>query len=286
MTSGAQTAPFRLAVDIGGTKADVALVSNDGVVRQRARVGVRGNRSLLDDLIATSRELTLNANVLGAGVACAGPVFDGGRRVSPLNIPQWRDVPLRGLLEESLQMPVGVDGDVRALALAEQRFGGAMHRRNFASLVVSTGIGGALVLDGRLVHGRSGNAGHLGHLIAVPEGHECSCGSRGCLEAEVSGWALERDLGGSPHNADADTRRRVGELVGRTVGSTLCVLDIDVCFVSGSVALGFGEGFFQSANRAAADVAKLSYCESVTFVPSALGEDAPLLGAACVGWDS
>jgi glucokinase len=168
----------------------------------------------------------------------------------------------------------------------EQRFGGAIHRRNFASLVVSTDIGGALVLDGRLVHGRSGNAGHLGHLIAVSEGHECSCGSRGCLEAEVSGWALERDLGGSPHYADADTRRRVGKLVGRTAGSTLCVLDIDVCFVSGSVALGFGESFFESANRAAADVAKLSYCEFVTFVPSALGEDAPLLGAACVGGDS
>ncbi len=282
MTSRAPSGPRWLALDIGGTKADVAVVSAGGVIERRGRVPVSGNAEVAAELVERAREISRGLSVEGVGVACAGPVFDRGR-VSPLNIPQWRDFPLRDVLEEALQMPVRVEGDVRALALAEQHFGGAREINNFASLVVSTGIGGAVVMDGRLLDGRTGNAGHLGHVIVVPGGHLCSCGARGCLEAEASGWAIERDTGDSPVHADLDVRERVAALVGLGVGQMLAVLDIPTCFVSGSVALGFGEDFFRAANLAAAEVARLSYCGRVELVPSALGADGPILGAACVG---
>jgi glucokinase len=286
VNSGAPIGPHWLAFDIGGTKTDVAVVSSDGVFEARGRVSVPGNGHLIDEVINLARRLGEGFHVVGAGVATAGPLVDHGRRVSPLNIPQWRDFPLRDLLEASLEIPVRVDGDVRALALAERRFGGAKELDHYASLVVSTGVGGAVVLDGRLLGGRTGNAGHLGHVIVEPEGHDCSCGSRGCLEAEVSGWALERDSGQPAHLADEATRIRVGELVGRGVGSFMAVFDLETCFVSGSVALGFGATFFRAANEEASRVARLSYCERVEIVPSALGTDGPLLGAACVAWSA
>jgi glucokinase len=149
-------------------------------------------------------------------------------------------------------------------------------------MVVSTGVGGGIFVDGRLLDGATGNAGHIGHLIVEPEGHECPCGARGCLEGEVSGSALARNTGRPASEADEGTRRWAGRLVGRAVAGTANLLDIRLAAVSGSVALGFGEPFFAAAQAELDRSARLSFSVGVRIVPGGLGAEGPLVGAAAV----
>src|SRR5207302_6980159 len=123
-------------------------------------------------------------------VGCGGPMTAGGELVSPLNIPAWRDFPLRDRLAALTALPVVVDNDAKALALGEGWKGAAAGVDDFIAMVVSTGVGGGIVLDGRLLDGESGNAGHIGHVIVEPDGRLCGCGAHGCLEAEASGLAI------------------------------------------------------------------------------------------------
>jgi glucokinase len=274
-----------LAIDIGASKVDVALVSGDGSVLRRGRIEVAPNSDRLFEAMCELVHVTVGGVEYGVvGVGCAGPMSANGELVSPLNIHVWRDFPLRERLRDALGHDVFVEGDARALALAEGVFGAAKDQASYLSMVVSTGVGGAFVIDGRLLDGDSGNAGHVGHLNVVPGGRLCSCGSYGCLEAEVSGWAIEDMTGRPARFADAPTRQRCAELVGRAVGTLSAVLDFTHCYVAGSVALGFGDEFFQIANKAAHGVAMMRYCEQLMIRKSGLGADGPILGAAIVGW--
>lgn len=283
----ATSAAPSLALDIGATKAEAGLVSREGVVLSRGRLSVRDAG---DDLVGEVAQLIGRVDADGVadsiGVACAGPMTPDGDLVSPLNIPQWRDFPLREELERRTGRRVVIDGDVRALARAEGRFGSARRDEHFMSMVVSTGVGGAMFLDGRLLDGRTRNAGHVGHLTVVPGGRRCGCGARGCLEAEASGLAIEAVTGRAPADADAATRRRTAHLVGRAVGTLSVVLDFDRCYVGGSVALGFGDDFFTVANQSAAEVACMSFATGLQIHPTGLARDGALLGAALLTWET
>ncbi|HUY43245.1 MAG TPA: ROK family protein [Acidimicrobiales bacterium] len=282
---GAPDDSLCLAIDIGATKIDVAVVAAPGQILTRQRLLVAEHPTDLVGALVALAELTReNYRVASVGVACAGPTREGGSLVSPLNIPQWRDFPLRATLEERLASPVRVEGDARALALAEGVFGAARRDDSYLSMVVSTGVGGGVVLNGRLLDGNSGNAGHVGHLTVVPGGALCGCGALGCLEAEASGRAIEARTGRPAANADLSTRQRTGALVGQAVGNVCSLLDLERCYVAGSVALGFGSDFFDEANKAALEVARMSFTSGLRVEPSSLTDDGSLLGAALVGW--
>lgn len=208
----------------------------------------------------------------------------GGEDVSPLNIPTWRRFPLRSRLAAATGLVTWVDNDAKALALAEGWCGAAAGRRDFLAMVVSTGVGGGIVLDGRLLDGRLGNAGHIGHVVVEPEGRPCACGGRGCLEAEASGTAIAAVTGRSAAEASAAVVARSGTLVGRAVGSVANLLDLDLAVVGGSVALGFGDPFFDAAQREASVRAGLDFSASIRVVPAGLGAEGPLVGAGAVGW--
>jgi glucokinase len=240
--------------------------------------------NLIDAVIALSRRVMSSSPVTLVGVGCAGPMSLGGEQVSPLNIPAWRNFPLRSSLRDALGVEVFVEGDARALALAEGSFGAAVGERSYLSMVVSTGVGGGFVVDGRLLNGDSGNAGHIGHLNVVNNGAICACGAYGCLEAEASGGAIETRTGRPASEADQGTRQRTAELVGRAVGTLASVLDFNHCYIAGSVALGFGDEFFEVANKSARTMAMLHYSEHLEIHRSGLGVDGPLLGAALVAW--
>ena len=218
------------------------------------------------------------------GVGCGGPMTLGGEAVSPLNIPAWRRFPLRRRLAEATGLPTFVDNDAKALALGEGWRGAAAHEKNFIAMVVSTGVGGGIVLEGRLLDGAAGNAGHIGHLIVEPDGRACACGGRGCLEAEASGLAIAAVTGRPAVEADATTVRRTGTLVGRAVASVANLLDLRLAVVAGSVALGFGEPFFAAAQHELDERARLEFSFGARVVPAGLGERGPLIGAAAVGW--
>jgi len=287
MTSGgiAMRDAESLAIDIGGTKVDVAVVTPAGELRDRQRIVVADHpNDLAQALCELARDVAVRNGTERTGVACAGPMMRKGESVSPLNIPQWRNFPLREALQQALGPKVAIDGDVRALALAEKEFGAARQVNSFFSMVLSTGIGGAVVIDGRLIDGATGNAGHLGHVNVVPNGQDCSCGAKGCLEAEVSGWAIARQTKKPASEADEATRHRVAELFGQGVGTLASVLDIDRCFVGGSMALGFGDEFFTVATHRAREMATMAYSTDLQILPTGLGNDGPLLGASLLSW--
>lgn len=289
-----------LAVDIGGTKLAVGLVDVSGTIvwQDRIRTPVATDPEALfrvvADLVAiAARAAAAMGDVAACGVGCGGPMSAGGESVSPLNIPAWRGFPLRGRLagvlthhEETRGVSdrLKIDNDAKALALGEGWIGAAKGERNYLAMVVSTGIGGGIVVDGRLLDGNSGNAGHIGHLIVEPEGRMCSCGARGCLEAEASGTGIAATTGAPAAEAPAEVIERTGRLVGRAVGSVANLLDIRLAVVGGSVALGYGIKFFLAAQREVDKVARLEHSRGCRVEPVGLGESAPLIGAAAVGW--
>lgn len=274
-----------VAIDIGGTKVDVAIVHPNGTIASRERIEVAEYpATLADEIVKRVSSLNGIEQIERVGVACAGPMTRNGESVSPLNIAQWREFPLQSFLSTSLNKPVRIEGDVRALALAEGAFGAAQHDRNYASMVVSTGVGGALVMDGRLVDGDSGNAGHLGHINVVPNGNLCSCGTKGCLEAEASGWAIQALTGQPASEASEEVRERTARLVGRGIGTLASVLDFNRCYVAGSVALGFGDQFFTTASASARAMATMHYSKDLQVCKSGLDQNGSLLGAALVAW--
>jgi len=221
---------------------------------------------------------------LTVGVACAGPSTHNLESVSPLNIPQWRNFPLRDRLIDITGLPVFGDGDAKALALAEGWVGGARGVDNFMAMVVSTGVGGGIVLNGQLLEGASGNAGHIGHVVVEPNGRRCVCGGRGCLEAEASGPAIEAITGRSPTQPTYEIMVRTGRLVGRGVASVCNLLDLQLVIVGGSVALGFGATFFNSAQRTLDELCGIEFSRGARIIPSRLADQGGLIGAAAVGW--
>jgi glucokinase len=237
--------------------------------------------SLVQDVVAEAKGLP---PPVVCGVGSGGPMTPGGERVSPLNIPAWRDFPLRSRLGEFLGLPTFVDNDAKALALGEGWVGAATGCRNFLAMVVSTGIGGGLVVDGRLLDGAAGNAGHIGHVIVEPGGMLCACGGRGCLEAEASGTSIRAATGAAPASAPLAVRQRAGRLVGRAVASVANLLDLRLALVAGSVALGFGPPFFEAAQAEVDRSALLEFSRGTEIRPAGLGPDGPLVGAAAVGW--
>jgi glucokinase len=277
-----------LAVDIGGTKVAAAVVDADGhVVRRTARPTPSGHdaEAVLAAVVAVAIEVRGGEEV-AAGVGCGGPMTALGEAVSPLNIGAWRDFPLRLRLQEALDLPVHIDNDAKALALGEGWVGAARGVRDYVAMVVSTGVGGGIVLDGRLLDGAAGNAGHIGHVIVEPEGRTCACGAQGCLEAEASGTAIAARTGRPPAEASPDERARAGRLVGRAVASVANLLDLKLAVVAGSVALGFGDVFFDAAQAELDRSARLGFSSGARIVPGGLGDAGPLIGAAAVAYRS
>jgi len=277
-----------LAVDIGGTKLAAAIVDGGGHIlhRDRAPTEGAGAEELFAALCRLVEDVRSVADVplAGAGVGCGGPMRRGGAGVSPLNIPAWRDFPLHDRLASALSLAITVDNDAKALALGEGWLGAARGERNFMAMVVSTGIGGGIVADGRLIDGQDSNAGHIGHLIVEPEGRRCVCGAQGCLEAEASGTAIAAITGRPATEAGPAVQARTGRLVGRAVASVTNLLDLRLTYVAGSVALGFGEAFFTAAQAELDARARLDFSRGARIMPAGLGETGPLVGAAALAW--
>ncbi|MBA3620505.1 MAG: ROK family protein, partial [Acidothermales bacterium] len=207
-----------LALDIGGTKLAAAVVDPDGGVLVADRVdtpqgpGVEAEQ-LFRSLVDLAEEVLARAgrpDLAGVGVGCGGPMTWPEGRVSSLNIPSWQGFPLRDQLRERFPgRPVRVHNDAVCAAIGEHWRGAGCGRAAMLGMVVSTGVGGGLILDGQLIDGSTGNAGHIGHVVVDPDGPPCACGGAGCLEAVARGpalaaWALEQ--GWRPQREPTRTR--------------------------------------------------------------------------------
>ena len=275
-----------LAVDVGGTKIAAGVVDAEGRLLRSVSVPTPRQadpEAVLAALLAAVRRAE-PAGALALGVGCAGPMTPRGRTVSPLNIPGWDGFPLLERLTRHLELPVVIDGDAKALAVGEGWRGAGVGVDSFLAMVVSTGVGGGLVVDGRLLHGAQGNAGHVGHVVVLPDGAPCACGSRGCLEAEMSGTAIARRTGAPAQKAPLAEVLRAGKLLGQGLASVVNLLDLQVVAIGGSVALGYGGPFFSAVARGLHTTSRLGFTQACRIEPVALGADGPLVGAGALAW--
>ena len=272
-----------LAVDIGGTKLSVGVVSGSGEILSHGRALTPQTQvwSTLSELIA-SQMAASEVELVACGVGCGGPMSPNGDFVSTLHIPEWRDFPLRSSLEKLVQMPVYIDGDAKALVQGEVWCGAVAGQTDVVGMVVSTGVGGGIISGGKVLDGRSGNAGHIGHVIVVPDGRLCACGSRGCLEAHASGRSIEAITGKPAAQASQQVVQETGRLVARALVSVGATLDVRSAVIAGSVALGFGAPFFEAVQSELDLSAKIGFIDGFKVCPAGLGPLSPLVGAAAV----
>jgi glucokinase len=244
------------------------------------------------------------AELLGVGVGCGGPMTWPDAEVSPLNIPGWRDFPLRDRLRARHPgIPVRVHNDAICVAAAEHWRGAGRGAANVLGMVVSTGVGGGLILGGRLIDGASGNGGHIGHVIVDPAGPPCKCGGQGCLEAiargpglvewaQAAGWRPESldvtgvDLADDArrgHQVAAAAMRRAGNALGIAIASAVHLCDLEVVSIGGGLAQA-GPLLFDPLLEAYGHHARMDYARRVRIVPAELGQQAGLVGAAALVW--
>lgn len=276
--------PGVLAVDIGGTKLAAAVVTSDGSIVRRDRIPTPAREpwSALSALVRRIHASAGDIELIACGAACGGPMSPNGEFVSPLHIPSWSDFPLRASLAEVTGLPAYVDNDAKALALAEGWLGAASDVRDFIAVVVGTGVGAGIVSGGRLIGGRLGNAGHIGHVIVEPDGRQCRCGARGCLEAYLAGYAIEVETGRGAAYANRSLVERNGRYLGRALAGVAALCDIRRAVVCGGVAEGWGDPFLEAANVEFGQRSRLVFTKGFDIVPAGLGGNAALVGAAAV----
>ena len=191
-----RTEPVTIGVDVGGTKVLAGVVDESGRVLRSARLSTPGRRvdvELLETaIVAAVQQAADGAPILSVGVAAAGFVDAAGQRVMFAPHLPWQGEDVRVRLQEGIGAPVVLDNDANAAAWAEWRYGAAQEINSALVVTMGTGIGGAIVIGGRLWRGRNGMAGEFGHMQVVPNGHPCECGGRGCWEQYSSGNALVR----------------------------------------------------------------------------------------------
>jgi glucokinase len=292
-----------LAIDIGGTKIAAGIVDANGQVLQQNRQPTP--RSTDPDEVWAAAQLTVadaldaaGGAVDGVGISSAGPIDLAAGTISPVNIAAWRGFPVCDRMAAAVPgVPVRLAGDGLCMALGEHWRGAGQGATFMLGMVVSTGIGGGLVLDGMPYDGRTGNAGHVGHMIVDVDGPPCSCGGRGCAEAIASGphlvaWAREQGWTGADAKSLAEAAasgegvamrafQRGARAVAAMVASVAACCDLDLVVIGGGVA-NAGPVLFDPLREALGDYAALDFIRALQVVPAKLGGEAGLVGAAAL----
>ncbi|WP_405690027.1 ROK family protein [Streptomyces sp. NBC_00057] len=295
------------ALDIGGTKIAAALVDGSGALLVRAQRPTPARESAetvmgaVTEVLAELSGSPLWERATAVGIGSAGPVDASAGTVSPVNVPGWRDFPLVERVGKAVGgLPVELVGDGVAMTAAEHWLGAARGYDNALCMVVSTGVGGGLVLGGKLHPGPTGNAGHIGHVSVDLDGDSCPCGSRGCVERIASGPNIARralEAGWRP-GPDGDVSaaavaaaaragdpvaiasfERAAQALAAGIAATATLVEIDIAVIGGGVA-GAGDILFAPLRRALHQYATLSFVQQLTVAPAVMGTDAGLVGAA------
>ncbi len=304
-----------IAADIGGTNLRAALVAVDGTLSQRRQVPTPKSATpdgIVQEIVGLLRAVVEAADETALGVCLAVPGLingDAGTVVIAPNVPGFRNLNLTTPVSGALGIPCFIENDASAAALGEFRFGAGRGARNLVHATLGTGIGGGIVIEGRLYRGSKGLAGEIGHVVIDPTGPVCNCGSRGCLEAMVSGVAfaarakrlisLERspilkEMMGDrdPSSTDLFAAAQAGcqhamaeiqnggHLLGLALGGVSNVLNPDAITLSGGL-LAMGEMLLEPMRKAMFSIAYGPASGTIVRL-STLGDDAGLLGAAAV----
>ena len=296
-----------LAVDLGGTKVEAGIVDADGRILDGSRHRAPTGRASTSEQLAASvtsvveraaAALPAGESFVGIGIGSAGPIDVQAGRVSPLNLPAWRGYPLRDLVMGLVPgAPATLRMDGEAITLAEHWLGAAQGVDDVMGMVVSTGVGGGLILGGMAVAGPTGNAGHIGHIEIGGFDDPCDCGGIACLEAIASGpktvaWAQRQGWSGATgedlavgYAAGDDIPvaavRRAGRAIGQAIASATALVDLELVAIGG----GFSHvtpDLFDVVRETIQERAAFPFVAKVRVVPSGLSGDGPLLGAAAL----
>ncbi|WP_083974006.1 ROK family protein [Kitasatospora mediocidica] len=300
------------ALDIGGTKMAGAIIDSAGRRLARAQRATPADGSsaqlgaALADLVGELRASSWWDDVTAVGIGSTGPVDTAGGTITPVNIPGWQAYPIADEVSRmAAGLPARLAGDAIAMAQGEQWLGAARGCANALCMVVSTGVGGGLILDHRVRTGDTGNAGHIGHISVDMNGERCVCGARGCVETMASGPAILRYAlahGWSPPADTAATTQGVAEAAGRGdtvalaafdragqalaagIAATSHLAELRLAVIGGGVAKA-GPILFEPIRAHLADYATLAFASSLQIRPALLEEDAGLVGAAAAAFE-
>lgn len=292
-----------LAVDVGGTKMEAALVSDDGVLvdgsRSRSATGRMATPTSLDAAVRqivshALAHLPAGAELVGAGVGSAGPIDRAAGQILPVNMPQALRYPLADAVRGAASAIIGKDvhtvfgHDGGALALAEAWLGSTREAQSSLSIVVSTGVGGGFVVDGQYIAGASGNAGHLGQVRR--EGgltlEEIASGPASAAWAQNQGWSgatgedLARDAASGDRIARAAIERSARE-VGQALADAATLVDLDMIAIGGGFSR-VSDDYIDLVQQALTASAAHDYSRRARVVRSGLGDEGPLIGAAAL----
>jgi glucokinase len=303
-----------LAFDLGGTELRAALVDGEGrllafaSVPTLAKDGVMAVVGQIEILAETVRREVPDAAVAGIGIGAPGPLDPkAGIVLGAPTLSGWHDVPLAGILSDRLVLPVRLENDANAAALGEWRFGAGRGANSLVFVTVSTGIGGGVIVDGRIMHGRRGLAAEIGHMTITDKGERCFCGATGCFEAVASGTAVGRRATALTAQGDGSRLRVLSgdaEVTGRDVVDAARVGDPMAISVLEEEARWLGIGFTNLLHLYSPDVLVMGggisngfdllretieatirnrvmpAYRDVPVVPAQLGRHAGLIGAA------
>lgn len=314
--------PLVIAMDIGGTSIRVALVDLQMNIQARnaqPTCAQEGAAGAMDRIIETVQVMVSSVSpgrLKGIAVATAGPIDPvRGIILNPPSLPTWRHVPLKDRLKAAFGLRVWVEHDADMAALGEHRFGAGRGYDRLVYLTVSTGIGGGVILDGKLLRGAKVSAAELGHIVIDPNGPPCNCGGKGHVEAMASGTAIarmaaERLRKGEPSTlldrcgndparvtarmvaeearaGDALARgimHEAGTNLGLAVVSLIHIFDPDVIVIGGGVS-NAGELLLAPVREAIAERAMRDFRDRARIVQSALGDNSGILGVAALAFE-
>ncbi len=309
-----------VGVDIGGTNVASGLIDEEGNLLQRDKRPILAQvsqdtslKQLVDGIRAVAEKEGISANELGGvGIGSPGPLDPfQGVALSPVNLPTWGTVPLKKIVEDAFGVPVTVDNDANVVAVGERWKGAGIDVDNFLCATLGTGIGGGAICEGRLLHGFNGNEVEIGHITVDFNGPRCGCGNYGCLELYASASAIarrtrqrmERERPKSLlSEAEQITSKTVfeaaqrgdkfalemfeetGFFLGVGLVSAINLLNVEMVALTGGLA-NAGDLIFKPVRRTILERGFPGVKEKIRVIPTQLGEDAALFGAAKVAID-
>jgi glucokinase len=284
-----------LAIDVGHDRLAAGVVNDRGEVLVRDRVATP-QRDVWPTLQRLVRRVVAarpdDTGVLRAcGVTCEGPLDREAGTVDPLHMPVLRGIELRARVHELTRLPTVLATSSQARVLAERWIGAARGSRDVMVLLLADTVEAGIVSNGRLLGGRRGNAGQIGHLTVEPNGFACVCGSKGCLWAYASGAALQAELNRPLRRTPDAVVERSGMMVGRAIASAAAVFDLRLVLLAGTLPATFGQPFVDAVARELDARSRVAHLRSmpdrarplVQLGAAALGREAALVGAAGLG---
>ena len=289
-----------IGVDLGGTKILTALADSKGHIISTARIDTLaslGQNQVINNILRSINTVCKQAKVplsrvSRIGIGAPGPILGRAIIVSPPNLPGWLNVNIKSMLQKKLNKQIYIENDANAAALGELLFGAGKGFRNLVYMTISTGIGGGIIIKGKVYTGALGTAGEIGHMVIEPKGPKCGCGNRGCLEALASGPAIAR-MAGTKNALEAEIAARKGnkkaqkaintaaKYIGIGIANINNMLNPDIFVIGGGVS-NMGSLLLDPVKAWARKYSMEASRKSLIIVPAKLKNNAGVMGAIAI----